>query len=761
MRLRNTIADFFLSRCWAILLLVVVCVLVGQLLESGVVFGVEPEKESGQVAFGLKQRVPWKKSRVIGSPEPPAPYRLRRVFPGIDIPNLIALSAIPDSQCLLAVDHQREWGGPSRVLQFTDRQDANETKLFLSRPEIIYGLAFHPRFSENGYVYIGCNGFSDTLSAKATKVLRFRVQQDSDNTYFCEESSEQLVIEWKSNGHNGGDLVFGNDGMLYVSAGDGTSDSDANRTGQDLSSIPGSLLRIDVDHADANANYGIPADNPFLNEPNARPEIWAYGLRNPWRVSFDKLSGQLWVGNNGQDLWESVYLIEKGANYGWSIKESNHPFHTNQSSGPISISEATVEHHHSEARSLTGGHVYRGELKDLVGSYIYGDFSTGNIWAVRHNGIRLESQQLIAQSRVQITGFGFDSQDELLVADHQGGIYRLERNEQEWIDSFPKRLSETGLYQNVVKQVAEEGVIPYSVISPLWSDGAQKQRWLAVPNDKTIGYKSRGSWDFPDGTVLVKSFSMAQKNTGQLRRIETRLMNKNNGEWFGYSYRWNKDQTDAYLVAAEGTDEILPWAEGVADADVEWRYPSRTECMVCHSRAANFVLGLSTEQMNRLQQYSSDSNGKVTAPQIETLAHIGMFGDEIDLNLEDADCLVDPSDVEAGIAERARSYLHSNCSSCHMNAGGGNARIKLTKFVPLEKTSLVDSEPLHGRLETPGAELLLQGNAKLSLLFLRMSRRGGGQMPPLASKIVDPTGTRLIRDWINSMAPSSSDATEQ
>lgn len=715
-----------------------------------------------EAEHGLQQRVPWTTSNVKGIPEPPPKFQLKRAYPNIDIPNLIALNAIPDSQYLLAIDHVKDWGGPSRVYQFISDDDVIETSPFLERQEIIYGLAFHPNFSSNRYVYVGCNGKSKHLNSVATRVLRFEVT--GDGPYQCEPQSETLIIEWKSDGHNGGDLAFGNDGMLYVSAGDGTSDSDRNRTGQDLSRIPGSLLRIDVDHPADGQQYSVPADNPFVETPDARGEIWAYGLRNPWRISFDQASNQLWVGNNGQDLWESVYLIEKGANYGWSIRESNHPFHTAQDSGPVEISPATAEHHHREARSLTGGHVYRGtKFPELVGCYIYGDFSTGNIWAIRHNGKAVAEHEHIARTRAQISGFGVDHDGELLIADHAGGIYELTPNDQTQNIDFPKQLSQTGLFSDVASETPAAGVIPYSVISPLWSDGALKKRWLAVPDDKTITYKPRGSWDFPDGSVLVKSFAFAEESTQSVRRIETRLMTRQEGEWYGYSYRWNEDQTDAFLVVDEGADERLDWLAGNSEG-LTWRYPSRSECMVCHSRAANFVLGLSTEQLNTRQAYTSElaadqsalGQQAIRAPQLQTLAHIGMFPEGTDIEPDSENCLVEPADESVAINRRARSYLHSNCSSCHMNAGGGNAKIILTYFPKLENTHLLDALPLHGDDGIADGKLLVPGAPENSILYSRMAKRGAGQMPPIATHRVDKQAVQLIRQWIESLEPASS-----
>src|SRR5262249_30535771 len=197
------------------------------------------------------------------------------------------------------------------------------------------GLTLHPDYERNGYIYFGLNGPMQGRP-KTTQVVRYTV--DRKPPYRIDPNSKHLIIEWPSDGHNGGDLAFGNDGYLYVSSGDGTSDSDANLTGQTLNDLLGAVLRIDVDHPDPGRSYGVPQDNPFAHRPGARPELWAYGLRNPWRLSYDRESGQLWAGNNGQDLWEQIFLIKKGGNYGWSVTEGSHVFRAQRQAGPDPIS---------------------------------------------------------------------------------------------------------------------------------------------------------------------------------------------------------------------------------------------------------------------------------------------------------------------------------------------------------------------------------------------------------------------------------------
>jgi uncharacterized repeat protein (TIGR03806 family) len=302
--------------------------------------------------------------------------------------------------------------------------------------------------------------------------------------------------------------------------------------------------------------------------------------------------------------------------------------------------------------------------------------------------------------------------------------------------------------------VPEPGLVPYSVIAPLWSDGAAKERYLAIPHkdgtERPIGMGARG-WTFPDETVLVKSFALDLEggNPSSRRWIETRLLTRQQGEWVGYSYLWNDEQTEATLVAAAGTDrdfvihEAPAGAEGSTRAQT-WHFPSRAECMVCHSRAANYVLGLSDPQMNRDHDY-----GGVVDNQLRTLNHLKLI--KLTKPAEQYDKLVDPSNAGADLEARARSYLHANCAQCHVSAGGGNAQMELEFATPREKTKLFDVAPVHQKYDLPDARLIAPGAPERSVLLERMARRGPGQMPPLATSLIDREAVKLLSDWIRQL----------
>jgi len=738
--------------------------------------------------YGVEKRIAVATSKIVHSPEPPLPYQTEPAYPQLELKNPLAVYVERGTKNLLSIQNVKGDWGTSRLVRFPDQQDAAAIEQVVGFPGVAYGFAYHPQFAENGFVYVGMN-LENEEKVKVTRVVRYTIDKHTNN---LDADSATTIIDWPSDGHNGGDLVFDSAGLLYVTAGDGTSDSDGNLTGQDLSNLMGSVVRIDVDHPQGDMQYSIPSDNPFVKTKGARGEIWAYGLRNPWKMTIDPQSDRIWVGNNGQDLWEQVYLIEKAANYGWSIQEGSHPFYLNREQGPTPIQPPAAEHSHSESRSLTGGVVYHGDkLPQLRGMYIYGDYSTGKIWGLGHDGKKVLPTIELADTSFEISGFGLDTQGELLIIDYGGAFHRLIPNQDQYDpQAFPRKLSQTGLFADTTKHQVEQGVIPYSVNSPLWSDGAYKERFIALPQeDATIDMTARNSWGFPDQTVLIKSFALEASpgDPASRRWVETRLLTRQEGEWIGYSYRWNQEQTDAFLVESKGKEETIALS---GDHSQAWRFPSRAECMTCHSRAASFVLGLSTAQMNKDHDYGHG----VVDNQLRTLEHLGLLQTDWAKEVREAEkkeaeaagktaaqanaqaaalfatrmqkpipkarllsydpaeypSVPNPYDETAPLVDRARSYLNVNCASCHTAAGGGNSQIELTWRTDVEKMKLIDAPPLHHKFDINNPLLVAPGAPDRSVLLHRMRIRGAGQMPPLASAVVDEQAVKLITDWIAS-----------
>ncbi|MBI3849781.1 MAG: PQQ-dependent sugar dehydrogenase [Verrucomicrobia bacterium] len=732
--------------------------------------------------FGIERRIPWTTSRLVGSPDPPLRYTVERTFTNLEWKLPIFITAEPGTDRLFVILQGGETNKPSRILQLHDDPNTAQVETFLALSNrLVYSLAFHPGYHTNGYIFVFSNG-TTSEQQRTNRISRYFVARHPP--FRCDPESAHPIIEWHSQGHDGGGLVFGNDGLLYISSGDGSSDSDDWVTGQDLSGLNGGILRIDVDRADATQPYAVPKDNPFVGRKDARPEKWAYGLRNPWRLTVDPKSGQIWVGNNGQDLWETAHLVGRGENYGWSVYEGSHPFYLNRRLGPTPVVLPTIEHSHSEARSLTGGVVYRGaEFPDLDGVYVYGDYSTGKIWGMRHDGKRVTWHHELADTELQITAFVVDQRGQLLIADHAGNICRLVRSpKQSAMPTFPTRLSETGLFASTRAHQVQPGVIPYSVNAPAWADGASAERFIALPDDTRLDYSSTGSWNLTNGAVLVQTLSLEREagHAASRQRLETRLLTRQSGQWVGYSYRWDDAQSDATLVQKTGGQKEFviqdPRAPGGVRRQV-WHYPGRAECSACHSRAANFVLGLTEQQMNRVHDY-----GGVKDNQLRTLRHLGLFTNSLPKSLtgltvayspsppsdsslsakvrgeeggtEGGEAhleLVNPYDVTQSLEARARSYLHANCSVCHVGTGGGNSKMILSFSTKADDMNVIGARPQHDTFGINNAMLVAPGDPDRSILLQRLSRRGRGQMPPVVIATVDEQAVALFREWIRAM----------
>lgn len=707
--------------------------------------------------FGLAKRERWVNTRLVGTPEPPPPYTVEPVYTNLAWHAPMFIAPEPGSNRLFAMLNGAD-GQPAELVVFRDEPRVKESRRLLELGgRIAYSFCFDPGYARNRQLYLFTNLRSAKFGGgKANRISRVVVRDGAEGG--IEPQSEHIILEWASRGHDGGGIAFGLDGLLYISTGDGTSDSDNWLSGQTLDDLLGGVLRIDVRDSTPDKPYAIPPDNPFVDLPGARPELFAYGLRNPWRLAVDARTGQVWVGNNGQDLWESVHLVRPGENYGWSVYEGSHPFYLNRKLGPHPLTLPTAEHPHSEARSITGGVVYHGaKWPDLRGHYIYGDYETGKIWGLRHDGERVVSQRELADTVLGIAGFAETNSGELLVVDHAGGFYRLvPRPGTRQPAPFPARLSDTGLFADTAAHEMKPGVIGYSVTAPGWHDGASARRWMAVPGDGRVGYRRDAAWQFPNGSALLQTLSVEREDPRGLAkpfRVETRILLRQQNEWVGYSYRWNEAQTDAALVAPAGAKATFRMADPGALGQFrrhDWAFPSRADCMACHSRAGGYILGITGANMNRDHDY-----GAIAADQLRTLSHVGLLRDAPRSGSRRGGALVDPYDTGEDLDRRVRSYLHINCAACHTRSGGGNSTMELKLDTAHDAMNLIEARPQHDTFGIANAMLVSPGAPGQSVLLQRLSRRGRGQMPPLVSGAVDHAAVGLFRDWISGLKPSA------
>jgi uncharacterized repeat protein (TIGR03806 family) len=688
------------------------------------------------------ERQPWVNTRLVGSPEPPAPYAAVRAFPNLETKRPVAIELEPGTGQLLLLQYPSENFKLCRVKRFAPQAEVATAETLIELPDSANSIGLHPRYPENGWIYIGSVG-PDPADAQGKKKVAHIVRYTIDRhpPHRVVDGSALTIIEWPSNGHNGMATAFGNDGMLYVTTGDGTTGSDVDNVGQDLSSLRAKVLRLDVDGAPDGQPYRVPPDNPFVSVEGARPETWAYGLRNPWRITADRESGQIWVGQNGQDLRESAHLLQRGANYGWSAYEGSRVFIDGRLRGPSPFTPPTIEHDHGEFRSLTGGFVYRGaRFPELAGAYLYGDYSTGRIWAAKHDDRQLLWNRELVDTALAITGFGTTPEGDILIVDHNGdGLYRLEPAPAAEVRAmaFPTRLSETGIFADVPALRPAAGVQPYVINAPGWHDGASADRLLALPGMSTATPAGTwATWDLPDGTALAQTLSLPAHDGQPARRLETRVLLKQAGDWSAYAYLWNDAQDDATLVAKEGTRVTL--------ADREWLVPSRSDCLMCHSRAAKFALGLTNAQLNRDVEI-----GGQTRNQIEAWIALGIAKGPTPK--PNAPRHVDPYDTSAPLADRARTYLATNCAHCHTPEGGGNTLMDLGPGVAPDRQHLIDAPPQHGTLGLADARIVAPGDAGRSVLPLRAAMRGAGQMPPVGTLAADPAGVQMLLEWLQSL----------
>jgi uncharacterized repeat protein (TIGR03806 family) len=573
-----------------------------------------------------------------------------------------------------------------------------------------------------------------------------------------------LRIPQPYSNHNGGTVIFGPDGYFYIGLGDGGAGNDPHGNGQNLGTLLGKILRIDVDHEDPGLAYAIPKDNPFVGRGGkARGEIWAYGIRNIWRMAFDRLTGTLWAGDVGQDLWEEVDVIVRGGNYGWNLREGTHSFGKNGVPPRADLIEPVIDYHHSVGKSITGGVVYRGKkLPELYGAYLYSDFVSGDVWALRWDGVKATANLKIAATKLPVSAFGEDRDGEVYFTSFDGSIYKFQHAATAAAApgspvvgataAFPRRLSETGLLLSTKALTPSPSLVPYAVNVPLWSDGALKDRFFTLPAKASVEFSEKDAWSFPQGTVFVKTFYLPTAVEGEKgRRLETRLLVSSPRGWDGYTYLWDDDQRDARLLDAAMTrtyDVPALAADGSRTTKkLDWYFPSRADCMACHTKAAGFVLGPNTRQMNRPR--ADDGSGE---NQLESFARAGVFSKPLPARPEALDAYPRwGTKSPAPAAALARAYLDSNCAMCHAPGGTGNAKADLRYHTPLESAFLVNQEPGQGRLGPEDSKVIRPGDPARSELILRVGTRAQGKMPPLASGVVDEEAVRVLSEWVKGL----------
>jgi uncharacterized repeat protein (TIGR03806 family) len=601
----------------------------------------------------------------------------------------------------------------------------------------LLGMAFHPDFPATPEVFLSYTADGSPLVSRISRIIL----DDSGTPSGPLNEQVVLAIDQPYTNHNGGDIAFGADGFLYIGMGDGGNGGDPQNHAQDSTDLLGDMLRINVAGvAFPNPAYTIPADNPFAGNAKCGPasnaddcpEIFAWGFRNPWRWSFDRQTGALWLGDVGQNAWEEIDLVVKGGNYGWRCREGAHDF--NPAGCPGGLIDPVAEYDHSEGIAVTGGYVYRGTaIPSLQGRYVFADYAPGPIRALRDDGGSYAIEAITADA-FSVSAFATDQDGEVYFADFNSGrIFKLVPGSTA-PDTIPASLADTGCVDPDDPTRPASGLVPYDINAPFWSDGASKERWLALPDGETIGIGADGDWDLPPGSVLVKLFRLDGNP------IETRLLMRHpDGEWRGYTYEWNDSFTAATRVSNGKVRSV---------GGQQWIYPSEAQCLQCHTDAAGFSLGLETAQLNRSLAYPTTGR---TANQLATLEHIGLFSAPLPGEPPALPALPDPADNSQPLDERARALLHTNCAQCHRPGGPTPSAMDWRYATALTGTGACDVAPQSGDLGIANARLIAPGNAAHSVVPARMNRRDALGMPPLSSNVVDSDGLDLVGSWIDGL----------
>ncbi len=636
---------------------------------------------------------------------------------------------------------------------------------------------FHPGYTAdgNGYLFVF---YSFTQNGKLyQRVARFTVANGAVNT----STHLPLITQVdQASNHNGGDLHFGPDGYLYISVGDG---GDANDTQDNARYINknffAAILRIDVDQKPGslapNASptfavnpgaYRIPPDNPFVGATShngmsfasdtVRTEIWACGLRNPFRFSFDRATGRLFVGDVGQDAYEEVDILTAGADAGWSYYEGNHKGPRGPSPAGSTYLFPIYEYAHGgsnpdfQGNVITGGVLCRSTtINELYGNYIFCDEGSGHIWALQPNGAAWTARKL--GDNANIVAFGEDPRtgEVLLIDIGANQIKHLVSTGTTGLTP-PALLSQTGAFSDLATLTPNSGIVSYAPNVSFWSDNALKQRWFSIPKiaDK-MTFAPDGVWTFPAGEVWIKHFDLetTQGDPNTKRRLETRFLVKTASDVYGITYKWRADYSDADLVPESGQDETIPViANGVTTQQV-WHYPARSECRTCHTPVGGFALSFNTRQLNRAGVY-----GGQTSNQISALSGAGYFTAPAS-GVNAMPAFAAAGDTTKSLEYRVRSYLAVNCVQCHQPGGAavGNWDARPT-------TATDAANIINGALNDNGGDaasrFAVPGSTLHSMLVKRLQGNGVSRMPPLATNVVDQASVQLVSDWINNDLPA-------
>ena len=739
-----------------------------------------------------------------------ASYNVENAFPNLTFIDPVDMVELPNSTEFLVlglqghiwkIDNDESTTNKDLLLDISDNVVVNTDGGML-------GITLHPEYGQTGsenseYIYVfyryspvnGTDGNGSQTNGYM-RLSRFNLPLDSNT---INPASEQILINIydRNDWHNGGDMFFGpEDGFLYLALGDEGGANDNYGVTQQIDKwLFGGVLRIDIDQRGGSIshpirkqplnrgtppsgwsdsytqNYYIPNDNPWLDTNGGiLEEFYAIGTRSPHRMTIDPPTGDIWIGDIGQGAKEEISVVRKGDNLQWPYKEGDQNGPKAQPSNLTGNDRPPI---HAYGRSVgtcvIGGFVYRGsKFPELNGKYLFGDQTTQNVWTLNKTGENSGDVNYLLNvpvsgvgSKDGISSFFSSSDEDIYILDlfgtgRDGAVIRKVVRSGPSIDP-PQKLSDLNVFTDLQALTPIDGLVPYDLNAPLWSDGAKKRRWIALTNDgihnsalEQIDFEKEDNWSFPPGTVAIKQFDLPtdENDPTKITKLETRfLVFTEDNTAYAVSYKWNDEQTDAFLI---GIDEDISQDYDVTKNDGSivsqtWNFPNRSQCIQCHNSVAGYSLGLKTRQLNKSYTYPSSG---ITSNQLETWNHLNMFSEELE-GYTDLPASANINSETASNEMKVRSYIDANCAFCH-RPNGVEGAFDGRSLTPLYDQSLINTLAVsHGSL--PGYELIVPQDIQNSLLYLRDNSTGTDRMPPIGRNLVDEDYMEVLTGWIEGL----------
>lgn len=595
----------------------------------------------------------------------------------------------------------------------------------------VVALATRSDFSTTGRLYVR---YEAAVGSPRAVIAHLTVDQA---TWTADLASERIVLEIDGavGPRSGGALVFDESDMLVIGVGD--LGGGLASAAQDPTTRVGKLLRVEPLEGSGRA---IPADNPFIGMGGDADEVWAVGLRDPWRCSAG--AGALWCVDVGE-VEHEVDRVTRGLDLGWPRIEGSVCLLPGGDCSHLEVKAPSATYRSDDGDCGVSGALF-GVAGGLEATFVYADRCSGRVRGVDTTDPDLVVQEeLLAREPAGVVGLARDGRGDAIAITGDARLARLVAAPPP--GAFPTRLSVSGCFADLATLAPVPGVVPYGVNAELWSDGAFKSRFVALPAGATIAVADDGALELPIGTVLLKTFAFefTAGDPATRRPVETRVMVRHEYGWQFHSYRWNAGGTDAELLAG-GESASLTIAEHDATVEFDYSWPSRGTCKVCHGFGESRALGPRIEQLNGDFDY-----GDASANQLLVLAELGMFTAALPGEPGALPRIPGAAEPDAPLEARARGYLHTNCSHCHRPGGWTPPALTmdLRWSTPLADTRTCGVATQYVNPWVEGELRIAPGDPDTSAIWQRLHRRGPGQMPPLGTTRVDPHAD-AVRDWI-------------